>query len=527
MVLRYCFFICLFLVSCAQVQPLGGGEKDETAPIPNLERSNPVFASTDVKPSRIKIPFNEYIKLNNPNTNILITPELVTKPKFEVRGKDLIITLDSNELLDNTTYSFVFNKAIADINENNDTTFTFVFSTGKIIDSLSYAVLVIDNDSQTPVTNAMVGLYVLSDSLNPYKHRPKYVAQTNKEGVANFSYLPEQHFEVFGYKNKDGGGITKNSMIAFLSKPIKIDTLFRKDTLYLFQPRVEEERGKILKKDLTLVGRIELVTNFDHRADQIRVFNDDDLVDVLIEPTSRLDSSIVWIKARENTAYTLTIPFNDTLLSTRVFSRKLPEHKVKYVANTNAGELEINNDFSLIFDLPIQSIDSSRIFVYTQDTLLVPNNVVIRDLRSLTFLSVENHNKVRIEPGAVTFYNGLTYQDSIDVKFTRKTEKRYANLELILEQMPHYPLILRLHRGKELVAEKNVPIQDSIVSFPLMQPGDYFLQVIVDLNDNGCYDLGDFSVRRQPEPVIWFRQPITLRANWDTTQPVQFKKMRD
>lgn len=525
--IRYYFFFCLFLASCAQVQPLGGGEKDETAPIPNLERSNPIFASTDVRPSQIKIPFNEYIKLNNPNTNINVTPELITKPKFEVRGKDLIITLDGNELLDNTTYSFVFNKAIADVNENNDTTFTFVFSTGKTIDSLSYTAVVIDNDSQTPVSNAMVGLYPLSDSLNPFKHRPKYVAQTNKEGVATFNYLSEQQVEVFAYHNKDGGKITKNSMIAFLSKPIKIDTVVRQDTIYLFQPRVAEERGRILKKELTLGGRIELVTNFEHRADEIQIFKDEDLVDFLIEHTSRLDSSFVWIKAQENTAYTLTIPFNDTLLSTRVFSRKLPEYKVKYVENTNSGDLEINDNFSLIFDIPIQSIDSNRIFVYTQDSLPVSHSLVVRDLRSLVFLSDENHNRVLIAPGAVTFFNGLFYSDTIDVKFARKTEKKYANLELILEQRPQYPLVLRLHKGKEVVAEKNIAIQDSIVFLPLLQPGEYSLQVILDLNGNGRYDLGDFSGRRQPEPVIWFRQPITLRANWDTSQPIQFKEMSD
>lgn len=497
---------------------------DTSAPVPNMDKTVPEFASTNARPNQILIPFDEFIKLNNPSNNITVTPELATKPKFEVRGRSLFITFESEELMDNTTYSFVFNKAIADVNEGNDTTFTFVFSTGPVIDSLLYSAVLIDVETQSPVSNASIGLYAPSDSLNPYKDRPKYIAQTDKEGLAKFAYLSEQELEVFAFFNPDGGKITKSSQIAFLSETITIDTNARQDTLYLFQPELIEDRGRIVKKDFALGGRITFVTNFEHQAEEIRIRKDNEGVETLMETTDRKDSTILWIKAQESSAYQVSVPFRDTVLTTRIPVRKIPEYDVKHTANLSSGELEIQDSLTLTFDLPIASLDTTKILVFESDSIPASFDVRVLHLRRLQFLPAENHSRVFIAPEALTFYNGLTNKDTIDIKFIRKGENKYANLELILENKPPHPLILRLHKGKDVALEKLIPLEDSILLFPRMQPGEYTLQFIVDLNENGIFDLGDFPTRRQPEPVIWFRQPITLRANWDSSQPVEFKK---
>lgn len=524
--IRYFSFLIFFLVSCAQVQPLGGGDKDESAPIPNFANSTPVFASTEVRPSFIKIPFNEYIKLNNPSTNISVTPALITAPKYEVKGKDLFVRFNKDELLENTTYSFVFNKAISDINENNDTTFTYVFSTGKTIDSLTYDVLLIDAETQTPVANVFIGLYMPSDSLDPYKHRPKYVSQTNKEGYASFHYLSEQNVEVFAYFNKDGGKISNNSAIAFRSEPIQIDTIPQIDTLYLFSPKIAVEKGRILKKDISLGGKITLVTNYNHRPSAAQILQEETFLNYLYEKTHRTDSTIFWIEALENTTYSLNLPFRDTILSARIQTRKIPEYKISYSDNLTSNELEIYDSLSLTFDIPIKSIDNEKISVYQSDSVELDFKVQVDNLRRLLLFPNESQNRIRILPNAITFYNGTTYQDTVDIRFARKTEKKYANLELKFENKPNHPLILRLYKGKEIAVQRYLPIQDSIAEFKLMNPGEYTIQVILDINENRIFDLGDYPKRKQPEPVIWFRQPITLRANWDTSQPIEFKSLQ-
>ncbi len=516
-------FLLILLSACAQVQPLGGGNKDESAPVPNFEKSSPKFAATEVRPREIRIPFNEYIKLVNPSSNISVTPELGTKPKFEVRGKELLVSLESAELLENTTYSFVFNKAIADVNEGNDTTFTFVFSTGASIDSLTYTAVVIDAESQMPVSNAMVELFSPSDTLNPYQNQPKYIAQTNKDGLATFEYLAEQALEVFAYWNKDGGKINGNSAIAFLSESVLIDTLQRRDTVFLFQPKTEEIRGRILKKEITMNGRIELVTNFDQKTDEIEITLENEKLALLVETTNRPDSTILWIQAKENSTYTLQIPFRDTLLSTKISTRKLTEITPKYKSNLFGDELELKDSLTLTFDLPIQSIDPEKVVVFQNDSIEISKDLNILNLRRLVLKPDESQNRIFIPPGAITLFNGSAYTDTIDIKFNRKSAKKYANLELVLENKPEHLILLRLYRGKDLAATQIVPKADTLLTFDLLPPGEYNIQVILDLNENGQFDTGDFVSRQQPEPVIWFRQSITLRANWDTSQPILFK----
>lgn len=522
--LKFWILFGFFLTSCAQIQPLTGGNKDETAPVPLMNQAIPVFASTSVKPKLIVIPFNEYIKLNNPNTNISITPEIGTKPKFEVKGRDLHILLEPNELLDNTTYSLVFNKALADINEGNDTTFTYVFSTGPSIDSLTYSAFVLDNEAQTPVANAIVGLYVPSDSLNPYKDKPKYVAQTDKNGLATFNFLAAQQLVVFTHWNKEGEKINPSSSIAFLDAPISLDTIRRIDTLNLFQPIIQVDRGRILRKELSTSGRIELVTNFEINPSELNLRKDDQKLEFLYEKTERSDSSFLWVNLQENSTYTVSHPFLDTVITAKISTRKLSKSPIKFSTNLKANELEIFDTLTVTFDVPIKKVDIDQIRIFESDSIEQQFSYQVINWRQLKIVTPSNTNRVNLSPGSIKFFNDESLKDTIDMKFSRKTEKKYANLELTMVNKPASQLLLRLYSGGEIKSMKIIEKSDSLVVFPMLSPGEYLLQVIQDQNENGIFDTGNYAERRQPEPVIWFKTAITLRANWDTKQTVEFTK---
>jgi hypothetical protein len=51
-----------------------------------------------------------------------------------------------------------------------------------------------------------------------------------------------------------------------------------------------------------------------------------------------------------------------------------------------------------------------------------------------------------------------------------------------------------------------------------VKPGTYYARLIVDSNGNGQYDTGDYAVKRQPESVYYYSEPLNLRANWDVKQ---------
>src|SRR5690606_4111839 len=107
----------VLLNSCARQSSPMGGPKDEDPP--QLISSNPENETTNIKPSQIQLLFNEYIKVENPTNQIIITPRLNTQQvEFSAIKNQLEIKLNQ-ELEDSTTYVFNFQKSVQDITESN------------------------------------------------------------------------------------------------------------------------------------------------------------------------------------------------------------------------------------------------------------------------------------------------------------------------------------------------------------------------------------------------------------------------
>jgi hypothetical protein len=489
--------------------------------------ANPPNASISIRPNKIRIPFDEYIKLNNPSKNITVVPELPTKPKFEVKGKELLITLESDELLENTTYSFVFNRAISDLNEGNDTTFTFVFSTGQYIDSLSHEVLLIDAESLSPISNATVALFFPYDTLDPYNEKPKYIAQTNKEGLAVFEYLGQQEFLVFAYDSKGASRLSPDTPIAFRTDNLILDTVRKRDTLFMFVPEPEITKARVLQKRVDYPGRIGVRTNFSLSPEDVRINIIEHEVPFIVERTSFTDSAIFWFRAIENSAYDVLIPFADTVLNARVSTRKLIEKKPSVIDNLIKDELGIHDMLTLIFDFPISDVLESGISVFHGDEQIDAPIIEVYNLRSLKIIGdfiPDVLYKILILPNTVQFYDDSFYSDSIQLSFKRLGANKYANLELVLEDIPKTPLLIQLISNSQVIAEQRVLDNQETLIFNLLPPGEYMVKVVLDSNENGRWDTGSWVNKTQAEEVIWFRQTFTLRANWDTKQPLKFLK---
>jgi hypothetical protein len=52
-------------------------------------------------------------------------------------------------------------------------------------------------------------------------------------------------------------------------------------------------------------------------------------------------------------------------------------------------------------------------------------------------------------------------------------------------------------------------------TFEYLLPGEYYLRMYVDTNENGRWDTGNFRKNRVPEQVYYCPMKITLRANFD------------
>lgn len=145
------------LVGCASISSPNGGFYDETPP--ELVKSDPADGATGVNKQKLKLRFNENIKLDNLSEKMVVSPPQQKAPVILSNAKTLTIEL-GDTLLPNTTYSFDFGDGIQDNNEGNVLEgLSLTFSTGSTIDSMKIAGILLNAENLEPVTGAYVGIY--------------------------------------------------------------------------------------------------------------------------------------------------------------------------------------------------------------------------------------------------------------------------------------------------------------------------------------------------------------------------------
>ena len=187
---KKCFFPGLFLplflliFGCASRQPPGGGPRDHDPP--KLLKASPPNMTRFFKSKVIQLDFDEYFKLNNPYTEVTMSPTPTKVPEYKLKGKSIVIAL-KDTLEKNTTYVINFGKAIVDVDEGNILkNFTYVFSTGEHIDSLSVSGTVTNSITQQHEKDITVMLFPLNKDTAMYgKKKPTLYTTTDTSG--NFS----------------------------------------------------------------------------------------------------------------------------------------------------------------------------------------------------------------------------------------------------------------------------------------------------------------------------------------------------
>ena len=145
------------MMSCARMGQPDGGWYDEVPP--RVVGAAPAERSTKVRQQRIEIRFSEFIKLENATENVIFCPPQLEQPDIKTMGKAIRIDL-KDSLKANTTYTIDFSDAIVDNNEGNPMgNYTYVFSTGEVIDTLEVSGYVLDAQNLEPVKGCLVGLY--------------------------------------------------------------------------------------------------------------------------------------------------------------------------------------------------------------------------------------------------------------------------------------------------------------------------------------------------------------------------------
>jgi hypothetical protein len=130
-------------------------------------------------------------------------------------------------------------------------------------------------------------------------------------------------------------------------------------------------------------------------------------------------------------------------------------------------------------------------------------------------LNPEKKYELLLLPGALTdIYNRTN--DTLKIPLKVLSEKETGSLYVQLKNSNDYSLLVYL------VDEKDQIIRDTVltglqpaVSFQYMPAGVYKLKAVEDKNRNGRWDTGNYLKKQKPERVSYFKEPVTIRANWD------------
>ena len=232
------FFILhssFFILSCARMGNPDGGWYDDTPPF--VVSATPADGATDVKAKKVIINFNEYIKIENAQEKVIVSPPQLEQAEIKAAGRRIIVEL-KDSLKENTTYTVDFSDAITDNNEGNPMgNYTYSFSTGNHIDTLEVSGYLLNAEDLEPVKGVLVGLYPYDVPDSAFRHEAMMrVSRTNGSGQFTIKGVADGKYRAFALKDADGDFVfgQKSELIAFSHDSIvpswKPDT--RQDTIW-------------------------------------------------------------------------------------------------------------------------------------------------------------------------------------------------------------------------------------------------------------------------------------------------------
>ena len=232
----FIFIIAMVSYQCAQRGTPTGGPRDITPPA--LVRAEPPNMTTNFNEKKIRLYFNELVKLKDIQKQLIVSPPLKYPPILSPLGnanKFVEITI-KDTLEPNTTYTLNFGQGIVDNNEENPIPFfSYVFSTGDYIDSLELAGVVKDAFNKDVDDFVSVMLYKIDSTYNDstlYRKPPNYITNTLDSAVIfRLKNLKEGKYALFAIKDASGNNLfdQKTDKIGFIKDTIDLPT----DSIYL------------------------------------------------------------------------------------------------------------------------------------------------------------------------------------------------------------------------------------------------------------------------------------------------------
>jgi len=437
--------------ACANIIPPDGGARDSLPP--RLIAAVPKDSATNILPKLITLNFDEYINLQNINENLIVSPTIKSNPLVDYKLRTVTVKI-KDSLDPNTTYSLNFGNAIRDVNESNVLkNFTYVFSTGKTIDSFSYKGKVLLAESGKTDSTLIVILHKNLNDTAISKERPRYYTRINGKGDFIFKNLSPGSYRAFVLPND----FTKKyddsiKLFAFKSGVLTVSANTSADTLYAYQ------EFKLKEKPVKPA--------------------------VLLDKNSKIDNRLKYQTNLESGQH-------DILSNLQlVFNRK--------IQLADSAKL-------VLYDTNYNKLSGYNIQLDTAKTKLVIQYP----------WKESNYFRLVIPKDAISDTGGISLNKSDTLRFNTKKESEYGSIKIRFTniQLAKHP-VLQFFVSDKLI--ESIALTSFEVNRKLFIPGSYELRILYDTNQNGVWDTGNFwKQKKQPEIVQLIQQALNVKGNWD------------
>lgn len=520
--------LAFWLNSCANIVPPTGGIKDERPPV--LVYSYPRNGETQFKGHQVVLEFDEDISLNNLNQELIISPNLNLKYKYEHYKKKLTLKFPK-PLPADKTISLNFREGIKDFNEGNILKdLSLAFSTGADLDSINVTGEVLHAQTNLPAGDLLVGLFVPTDTFGLNKSKPDYFTKTNKEGKFRLQNLRADTFLLLAF-NDANGNLTydnKEERLAFMDGALH---LTGDSSINLLLAPYDDQSPKVVtKKAKYQVAEIELDEGLDSFKisypempivePKFRYITNESSIQVY-RHTIKTDSIKAQLLAFDSTGNrldtTFTIRFSNEIKDTLNDWDKTklevepvrgiafePKTRIRFSASHPIAEVKQNKVWIMpdstkkIFgkDLGIQYREGKAEFTNTDikfDSLLY----VVLDTQCIHLVTgkyskPEKYAYEKVKPKTVN-------ENASSISGTLPESWGTVVVEL-------------LNEGFNPV--KTTKAKTSF-KFTEVDPGKYKIRVVMDENGNGKWDKGNFNQKKQTETIRIWKEEILIKQGWD------------
>lgn len=515
----------LLLGSCAQFVPPTGGIKDETPP--KLIKTQPLNKTINFKGNTVSLEFDEVIDASSLRQDLLVIPEQPGAYTVKQTSKGVKLVFDQ-PFKDSTTYTLNFRNGVKDINERNPAqNLKLVFSTGDKIDSLSLSGKILDLWSKTEEFDITVGLYNLTDTIPILKRKPDYFTKTDSSGKYLFENIKNNKYRLIAINDKNQNLLfdQKNDKIGFLSDTINLSGNRELETIEIYKSDLLRNKVKrSISRENNFTVQMErnvrelnvLYKNpkdtitYNVKTNELTFFNHPTQKDTLFVTIRTIDSLLRVDEFQQKVYFTKPVASAST--------RRRRPADLPITSTIKSGEgVILPFQYVLKFETPIVRIDTQKIRLY-HDTTIAPQPELAWLDKNNTQLRISVSGKakdevsLRIQSNAFENYRGDTSATySQKNKLFKKDDLGLIEGTTKIKEGTKIAQLIK-NDNQEIIREMSFT---NVFKFDNVVPDIYDIRIIIDVNNNGIWDTGDFINNIQPEKILRSKEPIKLKSNFE------------